>query len=320
MQLLLAPMEGVVNARMRSLLTSLGGIDRCVTEFVRVTEQRLPRRVFLRYCPELLDGGRTPSGTPVYLQLLGSNPEALAVNARIAAQLGAPGIDLNFGCPAKTVNKNRGGSVLLQEPELIGRIVSQVRDAVPADIPVTAKIRLGYQDDSLLPELVEKITTAGATELIIHARTKVDGYKPPAHWHKLKPYAERRTIPLIANGEIWHPTDYLSCRQHSGCADVMIGRGLLASPGLPQQIKALGEGRELPPLRWEEILPLLQTMLDHLRATCSPRHVGGPLKQWLGYLRLQYPQAAELFVRVKRLTAAEDLQAALNECALRSAA
>ncbi|MGB1142639.1 MAG: tRNA-dihydrouridine synthase, partial [Halioglobus sp.] len=119
MRLLLAPMEGVVDYTMRELLTSLGGVDRCVTEFLRVSERLLPPRVFRRICPELEHGGQTSSGVPVYLQILGGDPVVVAENAARGAEMGAPGIDLNFDCPAKTVNRNKGGSVLLREPRLV---------------------------------------------------------------------------------------------------------------------------------------------------------------------------------------------------------
>ena len=146
-RLVLAPMEGVIDSVMRDLLTTIGGYDRCVTEFVRVSQTILPSRVFHRLCPELLTGGRTPAGTPVFLQLLGNNPDLMARNAQVAEALGAPGIDLNFGCPAKTVNKSQGGAVLLKTPDLLGAVCAEVRAAVAPEIPVTAKIRLGFEDE-----------------------------------------------------------------------------------------------------------------------------------------------------------------------------
>ena len=112
-------MEGVIDHTMRQLLTEQGGYDRCVTEFVRVTNQLLPERVFLRYCQELASGGKTKSGTPVYVQLLGGQPSVMAENGQRVAEMGAPGIDINFGCPAKMVNRNDGGSVILREPERV---------------------------------------------------------------------------------------------------------------------------------------------------------------------------------------------------------
>ena len=127
-RLILAPMEGVVDAVMREQLTAIGGYERCVTEFVRVSQSILPNRVFFRYAPELRQGGYTNSGAPVYLQLLGSDPKLMAANAARAAGLGARGIDLNFGCPAKTVNRSQGGAALLRSPKLVRSICQQVRD------------------------------------------------------------------------------------------------------------------------------------------------------------------------------------------------
>ena len=136
----LAPMEGLLDHGLRDTLTRVGGIDLCVSEFIRVTDTVLPHRAFKRVVPELNNGSRTPAGVPVRVQLLGSDPSCLAENAQSLAELAPAGIDLNFGCPAKTVNRHRGGAVLLQEPELVGRIVAAVRRAVPAHIPVSAKI------------------------------------------------------------------------------------------------------------------------------------------------------------------------------------
>ncbi|MFT5034164.1 MAG: tRNA-dihydrouridine synthase C [Bacteroidia bacterium] len=300
MKLILAPMEGVVNARMRALLTAVGGIDRCVTEFVRVTTQLLPPRVFYRYCPELQTNSCTPSGTPVYLQLLGSEPQVLAENAARAAELGAAGIDLNFGCPAKTVNKHRGGSILLDEPELIHRIVCAVRRAVPLGIPLSVKIRLGYEHSDYLMDVARAIAQGGANELVVHARTKAQGYKPPAHWQRIAELKTQLAIPVIANGEVWTPSDYARCRTLSLCNDVMLGRGLLANPGLAAQLKFGAQ-----PVAWPAVLELLRGFHFSLLHTCSPKHACGPAKQWLGYLKLHYSQAAVLLARVKRITQAE---------------
>jgi tRNA-dihydrouridine synthase C len=111
--LILAPMEGLLDFVLRDVLTRIGGVDRCVSEFIRVTNTLLPERTFLRIVPELANGGRTFAGVPVRPQLLGSDPHCLADNAAQLATLNPPGIDLNFGCPAKTVNQSRGGAVLL---------------------------------------------------------------------------------------------------------------------------------------------------------------------------------------------------------------
>lgn len=296
MRIYLAPMEGVVDHHLRRLYTGVGGIDLCVTEFVRVTHTRLPEKVFRRYCPELA----APLPIPVKIQLLGSDPALLAINARRAARLGAPGIDLNFGCPAKTVNKNRGGACLLNEPELLHDIARQVRDAVPAAIPVTAKIRLGYESRSRYIENALALAEGGIAELVVHGRSKADGYRPPAYWGCIGEIRERLTIPIIANGDIWSPEDYHQCRAESGCENVMLGRGLLSRPDLALAIRAEHQGAEYQPLNWHNISDLLlqfqrETVLSYPKQFCGNR-----LKQWLMYLQRHYPQAGQLFEAIKK--------------------
>ncbi|MBP9783837.1 MAG: tRNA-dihydrouridine synthase, partial [Giesbergeria sp.] len=136
-------MEGLLDFVLRDILTRVGGVDRCVSEFIRVTGTLLPDKVFYRYLPELHHGGRTLAGTPVRAQLLGSDPVSMADNAAALAALGPEGIDLNFGCPARVVNRHGGGASLLREPERIAEVVAAVRRAVPAAMPVSCKMRLG---------------------------------------------------------------------------------------------------------------------------------------------------------------------------------
>lgn len=314
MRIFLAPMEGVVDHTMRAMLTQVGGIDRCVTEFVRITDQRLPPRVFYRYCPELHHGGLTPSGVPVYLQLLGGKPGPMAENALRAAELGAPGIDINFGCPAKQVNKNDGGSVILREPERVFAITRAIREAVPASVPVTAKIRLGFESASVFEEVVAAVIAAGADELTVHARTKVDGYKPPAYWKEIATVVDR-PIPIIANGEVWTALDYLRCREQSGCEDVMLGRGLLACPDLARQIKSgsSSKSKQLAPMQWTEVLALLIQFGRITEELYEARYVGNRIKQWLGYLRRHYAHAGDLFESVKRLRRPDEIANAIKD-------
>lgn len=294
-------MEGVIDHTMRDLLTSLGGLDRCVTEFVRIGDLLLPARVFYRYCPELKQGGVTLSGVPVYVQLLGGKAAPMADNAARVAELGAPGIDLNFGCPAKKVNRNDGGSVLLREPERIHAIVDAVRRAVPDAIPVTVKMRLGFDDHSLLEENVRAIAEANPTELAIHARTKKDGYRPPAYWEEIARVRQWVSLPIIANGEIWSPGDARRCREISGCDDLMLGRGILGRPDLARLVRADANEHEIEALTWPQIQTLVLQLFNDTVHHYKERHVGNPIKQWLCYQRRYFPEAAVLFEKIKRL-------------------
>lgn len=302
MKIVLAPMEGVVDHLMRDMLTRVGGFDLCITEFIRVVEQALPAKTFYRYCPELLNGAVTPAGVPVRVQLLGQHPQWLAENAVRAVDLGSPGIDLNFGCPAKTVNKSKGGAVLLKEPETLYQIIKAVRDAVPKDQPVSAKIRLGFDDTSLALENADAITQAGANLLTIHARTKVDGYKPPAYWEWIAKIKKVTDIPIIANGEIWNAEDAILCQQRSGCQDLMLGRGALAMPNLAQTIK-----QNDAPMSWEQTKELLVSYSGYEIYSDKGRYYPNRIKQWFNYLKKQYPEAEIMFTELRKLKHADDI-------------
>jgi len=314
MTLLLAPMEGLMDHSLRDALTRVGGFDRCVSEFIRITDQLLPPRVFMRLMPELLAGSRTAAGVPVRAQLLGSDPACLADNAAQLAALGAEGIDLNFGCPAKTVNRHRGGAVLLDEPALVGEIVAAVRRAVPAAVPVSAKMRLGNRDDERMLDAARAIAAGGAGELVVHARTKAQGYRPPAFWDRIAHIRAAVAIPVVANGEIWTVADALRARAESGGQALMLGRGAVADPGLARAIRA-HDARAAPgadvhaampaPLAWAALLPLLAHYWARMAGHTPPRHRPGRIKQWLNLLRRRFPEAQAAFDAVRTLDSAD---------------
>ncbi len=306
--ILLAPMEGLLDFVLRDVLTRVGGIDRCVSEFIRVTGTLLPDRVFTRIVPELNQGGRTRAGVPVRAQLLGSDPVCLAENAARLAALGPAGIDLNFGCPAKGVNRHRGGAVLLDEPELIAQIVAAVRRAVPQTMPVSAKMRLGYNDGSRALECALAIAGGGADELVVHARTKADGYRPPAYWERIQELRTAVDIPVIANGEIWNVGDALRCRTLSGCDALMLGRGIVADPGLALAIRQQDRGSSAESLHaaggdlsWQALLPFIADFWQIAGLHIVPHHRAGRLKQWLNFLRRRYPEAQTAYAAVRTI-------------------
>ncbi|MES2491336.1 MAG: tRNA-dihydrouridine synthase family protein [Pseudomonadota bacterium] len=312
MQLALAPMEGLVDEILRDVLTRVGGIDWCVTEFIRVNDRLLPEHYFRRLAPELDHGAKTRAGTPMRVQLLGSDPVCLADNAALACTLGAPVIDLNFGCPAKTVNKSRGGAVLLKEPELLHAIVREVRRAVPAEIPVTAKMRLGFETPDVALDCARALASGGASQIVVHARTKVDGYRPPAHWDWIPRVQEVVSVPVFANGEIWTLEDWRRCREISGAENFMLGRGLVAKPDLALQIAAEKNGEEVVPMTWSELFPLVQDFWRQERIKLAPGYAPGRLKQWLVWLSRSYEEAGLMFDTARRETDCEKLDALLQ--------
>lgn len=302
MKLLLAPMEGLLDCVLRDLLTRVGGVDRCVSEFIRVTGTLLPERVFLRTMPELRHGSRTLAGVPVRAQLLGSDPVSMAENAARLAALGAEGVDLNFGCPAKVVNRHGGGAALLRDPAQIEAVVAAVRRAVPARVPVSAKMRLGYDDDALARECAQAMASGGAGELVVHARTKADGYRPPAYWERIPAIRAAVPIPVVANGEIWTVQDAQRCRALSGCDALMLGRGAVADPGLALAIRAAdGAAAQVEGLPWPALVPHLVQFWQMVGQRVTPRHRAGRLKQWLNLLRRRYPEAQQAFDQLRTL-------------------
>ena len=296
-------MEGLLDFVLRDILTRCGGIDRCVSEFIRVSDTVLPARVFERIVPELHNGGRTFAGVPVRPQLLGSDPSCLADNAGVVAGLGPFGVDLNFGCPAKVVNRHGGGAALLEDPELLTRIVGAVRRAVPAHMPVSAKMRLGLHDDLRAEECALALQEGGADELVVHARTKADAYRPPAYWERIADIRAVVKIPVIANGEIWNVADALRCRQLSGCDDLMLGRGMVTDPGLALAIGAAGAQPDdsSPRIAWHNLLPLIADFWHIVCSQLDRKKQCGRLKQWLNFLRQRYPEAGAAYLELRTL-------------------
>jgi tRNA-dihydrouridine synthase C len=299
--ILLAPMEGLLDFVLRDILTRVGGIDRCVSEFIRITDQLLPERVFTRIVPELHNGGRTFAGVPVRAQLLGSDPACMADNAARLASLGPAGIDLNFGCPANVVNRHGGGAALLKEPETIHAIVKAVRGAVPAHMPVSAKMRLGYLDDSRAVDCALAISEGGADEMVVHARTKAQAYRPPAYWERIADIRAAVNIPVVANGEIWTVDDARRCREISGCDMLMIGRGAVVDPGLGLAIKADMNQTSAEPVTWAQLLPLVLDFWHIVTTRLDNKAQAGRLKQWLNFLRRRFPEAEVAYQSLKTI-------------------
>lgn len=229
-------MEGVTDEPMRELMTEIAPFTYCVSEFLRVSQEIPPARVFRDYVPELARGSRTASAVPVQVQILGGNAERLAATAALACELGSPGVDLNFGCPAPTVNRHDGGATLLKHPERIRAIVAAVRAAVPAHLPVSAKLRLGWEDPRDIHRNADEAAAGGASWITIHGRTRAVGYAPPIYWGPIGEVRRRLPIPVIANGDIRDIDDFRRCQEITGCIHFMIGRGALGNPPLARQI------------------------------------------------------------------------------------
>lgn len=313
-KLLLAPMEGLVDDVLRDVLTRVGGYDLAVSEFIRVSGNLLPARAFRRVCPELRRDSRTHAGTPVIVQLLGSDPGCLAENAAQLVELSPAGIDLNFGCPAPTVNRHGGGATLLADPDRLFDIVTTVRRAIPQAIPFSAKMRLGVNDTARTLDCARALAAGGIVSLVVHARTRAEAYRPPAHWEWVARVSDVVPVPVTANGEVWTTADHVRCCAVSASNDVMIGRGAVADPFLAQRIRSLATGDAVADDRshdWLQLLPLLASFWQQVRAKVSERQAPGRLKLWLAALRRTFVEADTLFLAVRVLRDVDELNRVL---------
>lgn len=317
--LVLAPMEGYIDAPMRALLTEQGSgvFDFCVSEFQRVSQEILKPQSFFRGVPELKSLAQTPSQVPVQVQILGGDPERMAHSAFQAYVAGARSIDINFGCPAPTVNRNDGGATLLKFPERIFAIVKAVRDILPDSIPVSAKLRLGWDSNSDIYENASQAEKAGASWITIHGRTKVQGYNPPAYWGPISEVRKQLKIPVVANGDIWNVQDFLNCRKQTGCEHFMLGRGVLADPNLPLKIARIlkpetGFVQSCDNLASVSWLTLLNRFNFHCaRLTDHPTYSSKRMKQWLKLVHGRTPLL--FFDQVKKCVNTSEILSIVTE-------
>jgi len=222
---LLAPMEGVTEPCFRDLVlarnapAALGG---AFTEFVRVSVSPIPRTVIARHL------GPSRFAQPVGVQLMGADLGYLGRTAQNAVAAGAPLVDLNFGCPSKGALAGCAGSSLLRDPLALEKVVRAVVDAIA--VPVTAKIRAGYDDASRVEDLARAAEAGGAALLTVHCRTRAEGYCEAVDWRRIARAVRAVSIPICGNGGIGGHADLARMRAETGARFAMVGRGALADP------------------------------------------------------------------------------------------
>jgi len=306
--LLLAPMEGITEAVFRDLVIALGGVGGACTEFIRIANAPLPRKVIARHLTSLAPPSHAPVACPIGVQLMAPDDQHLAATIHAAEQAGAAWIDLNFGCPAPVVFNKCAGSALLGHPELIGRIVASAVAAT--GLPVSAKVRAGIDACTRLDEIVQAVAEAGAAMLTVHARLRVHAYSEPARWEWIAAACAARDrsgrrLPVVGNGGIDAPEDVARLFAAAGCDAVMIGRAALADPWI------FARATGAPPASARAAADFALRYLDALMAAYGERTALARTKQLVKYYR-----AGDLFAggeaerqRLLRLPSLSELRA-----------
>ena len=260
--LYLAPMAGVSDKIFRQLCKEHGA-DILTTEFVSA-EGIFRRNQRTR---EYLDFDEIER--PVGVQLFGADPEHMAEAARQVIDWVAPDfIDLNFGCPVNKVVAKNGGSALLKDCPALASVAAAVVRAVPP-MPVTAKIRIGWDGDSInAPRVARILLDAGITAITVHGRTRAQGYAGVADWDTIAEVAAAVSIPVIGNGDLASAADVAKRRHETGIAGAMIGRAAMSTPWIFSQTKRYLVTGEIPdapelPERWNLILRHCQLVVAH---------------------------------------------------------
>ncbi len=279
--LLLAPMEGVGDRAFRKAIATIGGFDEAVRDFMRV-----PSNAHVKSLAKDYDASEI-APFPLACQLMGSDPELMADMAKEVVKRGAHRIDLNCGCPSNTVTGRGAGSSLLKEPSALHEVAKALCQAV--DVPITIKMRSGFNDISLFKENLFAAQESGARYITLHPRTKVDGYGPPARWDLIAEAKSLLTIPVVGNGDILNVQDAVRMLETTRCDALMIGRASVINPFIFHEIRA--HFTKIPYKKtWGALEKFLQTYLDEIAASLPSRGSINKLKQLMGFLFKANPE------------------------------
>lgn len=298
-------MEGVTNAAVREVLASYAPIGLVCTEFVRVSGGRISRSYLKRQVEKL-------AGVPLSVQVMGNDPELMAEAASVVADAGADVVDLNLGCPTACAARKGVGAALLKDPELLARLLTTMRRAVPGLL--SAKLRAGFDTSDHAVDNARLVEDSGVDYLAVHPRRRIDHYRGSADWRIIAQIRRALAIPVIGNGDIWHADSALRMFEETGVHAVMLGRPALRNPWIFRQIAERLAGREA-------FRPSGPDLALHLRRLASAlgQRAGalesalGPIKEQLGYLCRSLPKATDVQRRLQRLPTLSLLLEAADE-------
>jgi len=305
--LYLAPMAGVTDLVFRRICKELGA-DVMVTEFVSA-EGIMQADERTRVYTEFDDAQR-----PVGVQLFGADGPRMAEAARKIIDWKQPDfIDINFGCPVKKVVSKNGGSSLLKDCPVLAQVAASIHRGVGHIVPVTAKIRIGW-DQSMInaPEVCRILEDCGMQAIAVHGRTRAQGYTGEADWEVIDACSRAVSIPVIGNGDIQSGADVAHRRATTGVRGIMIGRAAMQSPWVFREAKHyLETGHHLPPValeeRWELILRHTRMLLDWGKFP-TERHAMQSLRSRLMSYSKGLPQGKWLRMQFSTLSSVSELE------------
>jgi tRNA-dihydrouridine synthase B len=285
---ILAPMEGITDLPFRMMIRRLGGCGLTVTEFV--SSEAMTRNVAKAWEMAELD----PSEKPVSIQIYGRNVERMALAAKFCEKIGADIVDINLGCPSKSVVSGCSGSALMKEPQLSSDIFAAVSEAV--SVPFTVKMRTGWDQDSRnAPDIAQRAERAGAKMVTVHGRTRMQMYRGSADWSFVKEVKEAVEVPVIVNGDILTVDDAHRALAMSGADAVMVGRGIMRNPWLLCQIAESFQGRAPTEPSLDDRLEILLEYLAYRASVSDSEWVQlGRMKKVITYFTKGLPHGGKL--------------------------
>ncbi len=239
--LFLSPLAGYTNLPFRLIIREIGGVGLCTTDLVNARSLLLKNRKALQLIQT------RPADRPLAVQLYGTVPEEMRDAAALLESLGVSSVDINMGCPMRKICKNGGGSSMMADHTKAARLVSTMVNAVK--IPVTAKMRLGWDDENLTaPDLARALEDAGIAAIAVHGRTRQQGFSGSVNLAGIRAVVQAVSrIPIIGNGDITTPQTAKMMFDHTGCAAISIGRGAFYNPWIFRHVSHFLSTGELPP-------------------------------------------------------------------------
>jgi tRNA-dihydrouridine synthase B len=309
--LALAPMAEVTDTYYRSLIKELGGVGLVVSEFISaegLTRKNDRSHQMLAF---------NENERPVAIQIYGGDPERMDDAAAIVEREGVDIVDVNMGCPVKKVVNSGAGSALLKDFDKAARVVEKIKAAVK--IPVTVKVRKGWESNDVLP-LLKRFEDIGVAAIAIHGRTRNEAYTGASDWAYIAHVKSNLRIPVWGNGDVKTPADALRMFETTGVDGVMIGRAALHNPFIFRDIHAYAAGERLVDNEVQRRIDAMQTYLSKIDA--APQ-----IDKWklhkartvIGWFSKGIPHGKDIRTGLAEITAVSDVQRLLDNVRLRLA-